>query len=485
MRLKRLLFAWILPLLAGFASRAFFVLQFPTITGDGPIYEGLAFSWWNHHIYGLVADGRLIPVDIRMPGYPALILFASQILRRGLTTLLFSQVLLDLGTCMMAALLATMLVPEAGSPAQTAANRGRVRTAALWIACLCPFLANYCCAELAEVPATFFVSVALVCFAAAFYEPDTRRGKWLWFWGGIATAIGTLFRPETPLLLVALAIVCVWRWWRRVDWPRLIRVGALAFCGLVIPLLPWTVRNAVSLHEFRFLAARYANEPGDFVPVGFYAWTKTWMVRYRYCYTVIWKLTEDPISLDDIPASAYDNENERQRVAALINAYNENCCNPPTADWDSQFAELARERTRRNPVRTFIQIPIERAFVLWFTPRIEVLPYSGDLWPPGEAHADDPKDFDITVTLWIIGFVYGAMALAGLIVAVKRINGDRAGPQFWALAFIVMYAVVRTAYLSRLETPEPRYVLEAFPVIFALAAQMFSPRVHRSSIGSG
>jgi hypothetical protein len=484
-RLKRWLFPWILPLLTGLSLRTFFVLHFPTVTEDGRIYESLANAWWTRHIYGLVADGRLIPVDIRVPGYPALILFASHILGRGQTALMFTQVVMDLAACVLAALLAARLVPEAETPPQTAANRRRVRAAALWIACLCPFLANYCAGELAEVPATFFIAFALVFFSAAFFEPESRRGLWLWFWGGFVTAVGTLFRPETPLLLVALALVCFWRWRHRFNWSRLVRAGVLTFCGLVLPLLPWTLRNAVSLHEFRFLAARYANEPGDFVPTGFFAWTKTWMVRYRYCYIVIWTLGEDRIPLDQIPADAYDNDAERSRVAVLINAYNANCCNPPTPDWDAQFAQLARERTRRDPFRTYLRIPIERAFVLWFTPRIELLPYSGDLWPPGEAHDDDPKDFDITLSLWIIGFIYGGMALAGLIIALKRLEGDRASPQFYVLAFIVTYCLVRTAYLSRLETPEPRYVLECFPVVFALAAQVFSPRIQRSSTGSG
>jgi hypothetical protein len=484
---KRSLWLWILPLLAGLALRLFFVHYFPTVTGDGPVYEDLANNWWSHHLYGLVSDGKLIPVDIRMPGYPALFLLMSHLFRRGEHALMLAQVFLDLGTCIMVAIIAGRIVPVTDDSLLAEQRREHVRITALWLAALCPFLANYCALVLTEVPATFCIAAAMLAFSGAL---ATTRESALraWFWGGFATAVGTLFRPETPLLLVALALVCAWRWRRRVDWPRLIRAGALTFCGLIIPLAPWAIRNAVTLHEFQVLAARYANEPGDFVPVGFYAWTKTWMVEYRYCYTIIWKITEDQISLDDIPNSAYDNDNERQRVATLITAYNKDCCDAPTADWDAQFETLAHERTARHPLRTYVRIPLERAFVLWFTPRIEALPYSGDLWPPGEKYSDDPKDFDITIVLWAIGFLYGGMALAGFIKNLRIARGQRpSAPQIeiWILLFLATYCVVRTLYLSRVETPEPRYVLECFPVVFVFAAMLWIPRRHHSSAGSG
>jgi 4-amino-4-deoxy-L-arabinose transferase-like glycosyltransferase len=376
---------------------------------------------------------------------------------------------------LLAALLAGKLVPAASNPSETERRRRRARLAGLWLASLCPFLANYCAVILAEVPATFCVAAALVAFSSALAAEG--KTKWAaWFGGGLATAVGTLFRPESPILLVALAAVCLWRWRHRYDWGRLARVGAMALCGFVLPLVPWTVRNAITLHEFQFLAPRYANQPGDFVPRGFFAWTNTWMVRYRYAYTVIWKLLEEEIPPQDIPNSAFDNANEKQRVYALLNDYNEHCCNPPTADWDAQFAQLARERTRRHPLRTYLRIPVERAFVLWFTPRIELLPYTGNLWPPRYWHEQDPDDFDYTLLLWVVGFVYGGMAVAGFVRAVRKLirqPGAALRPQVWVLAFLVGYCLIRTAYLTHVETTEPRYVLECFPVVFALAAQLF------------
>ena len=48
-----------------------------------------------------------------------------------------------------------------------------------------------------------------------------------------------------------------------------------------------------------------------------------------------------------------------------------------------------------------------------------------------------------------------------------------------AIAFLVLFMVLRTAFLTTLETPEPRYVLVCFPAMIALGAQVFT---HRSDV---
>jgi hypothetical protein len=43
------------------------------------------------------------------------------------------------------------------------------------------------------------------------------------------------------------------------------------------------------------------------------------------------------------------------------------------------------------------------------------------------------------------------------------------------VALLVTYCAVRTLFFARfVETPEPRYVLECFPAVIALAAQVFA-----------
>lgn len=437
------------------------------------MYLSLAGNWLHHCIYGLDLDGRLVPVDIRAPGYPAFLAAISLVFRRGDLPILLAQAVLDILTCLLVAVLAGWLVPEN--------SRRRVRVAALWLAALCPFLGNYSAAMLTEVLVTFWTAVALVAFVGgiagreAFQlrlgSRDLRINAWLA--GGLAVGIGTLVRPETPLLLVALALVLGWRLRRRVDWPRLTRVGILTAVGFVLPLLPWGIRNAVTLHEVQFLAPRYATLPGEFVPHGFFAWTNTWLVRYRDVYTLLWKLDSDPLQISDVPASAFDSPEERARVEKLFADYDDDCCDT-TPQWDAQFAEIARDRTARHPLRTYFTVPLARAFTIWFTPRVELLPYTGNLWPPGVLLQTDREDFCVTLFLFVLGILFVGMALAGLLRAARR--GILVAPQLWSVAFLLVFCLVRTAYFTHIETPEPRYVLECFPAIFAFAALLWARR---------
>ncbi len=482
---------WIAAILAALALRIFFVLTTSPDDGDGPMYQELAKNWRTNGIYGLdVGHNTPTPVDIRMPGYPAFLAVVSRVFGDGLRPPMLVQAVVDVGTCFLAAMLATWLVPPEW--------RKRAALVAMWLAAVCPFLASYSAAVLSEVLATFCTAVALLALAgactgceyfnwrraaaasavppeAAESPPLNRAASFLlnrWFLGGLAVGLGTLVRPETPLLLVALALLLLWRWRRGSDWGKLLRAGALTAAGFVLPLIPWTARNAITLHEFQPLAARYAQLPGEYVPRGFMAWTGTWLVRYRDVYLTSWNLGEQPLNISDLPASAFDSEQERERVKALYDAYDDDCCDF-SPEWDAQFAALARERTARHPVRTYFQVPFERSFTLWLTPRIELSNYSGKLWPPLVQFRQDPEDFGVTALFGAIGIFYGALALAGPWRAVA-LRAVLPSPQRWAIAFLVVFCVVRTVYFTRVDTPEPRYVLECYPAVFALGAIFFA-----------
>jgi len=202
---------------------------------------------------------------------------------------------------------------------------------------------------------------------------------------------------------------------------------------------------------------------GEFVPLGFQAWTRTWMWRFHDVYRVPWKIDDETIDMDqDVPVSASDSPQERSRVADLFERYNETLSMSP--EIDEGFAEIARERTERNPLRTYIWVPLLRAWAMWTTPRVEILPYQGSLRPVREMWQDDRSDFEVSLTLWLINFAYIGLGIAGACAARRR-------P---VVAFLVAFIIVRTAYLTQGETPEPRYVIECFPALCALAAQLWS-----------
>jgi hypothetical protein len=484
--MKRIFSHAIVALTAGLCLRLFFVFKFPANSGDTVLYEQMATNWLKHHVYAMEVFGQITPVDLRMPGYPAFLAIVYAITGRtgpdARLWVMSAQALVDLLSCVLIATLAAtlfLMVNERNSP-------GRIFTAALWLAALCPFTANYAAVPLTEVFATFFTAAALLplCLLVG----RTRNNGWMFIkkeWrlannygylaalAAVLAGVGTLFRPETPLLLVAgwfvLGIVLVLQHEAK-RW-----VLTVAGMGLVcaIPLVPWAVRNAVTLHEFQFLAPKNSNLPGELVPYGFMSWEKTWLYRFRDVYLVPWKLNDEAILMEDIPAAAFDTVEERDRVAAILEPYNNDLTLTP--EEDRAFGELARQRTARHPLRTYVWLPLARAATLWFTPRIELIPVSGTVFPLRQSWHDDRIDQSVTVGLFLLNIGYVALAIWGAVRLWRRSIAARP-----ALGVLIVFIVLRTAFLTTLETPEPRYVLVCFPTLIALAAQVFAPSAESS-----
>jgi hypothetical protein len=182
------------------------------------------------------------------------------------------------------------------------------------------------------------------------------------------------------------------------------------------------------------------------------------MVRNRDAYNVTWALGKKPIRMDAIPDSAFDSATERAHVADLLARYNSDLKLTPSLD--RKFEALARERAAAHPMRTFALIPIERALATWFTPRVDVLRYSGRLWPIGEQWRANPAEFGAAAIFAILNFLYIGLATVGA-------WRYRSNP---GCAVLVSYLLIRTALLTQLPTIEPRYVVVCFPAVAALGA---------------
>jgi hypothetical protein len=449
-----------------------------TDSGDAPFYIELAWNWLKNGVYGAVVDGRLMPLDTRVPGYPAFLAAIFRIAGNSSPAVMFAQVFVDLATCFVVALIAARLAPEA--------SQRRVLLAALWLAALCPFTANYTAVVLTETLVIFLTALAILLLIegqarAGTASPNSaapNSGLSPWFLGGMVVGFGALVRPETPLLLGAVGIVLLAKWWRPLDWAKLVRASGLLALGLVMPLLPWAARNLRSLHEVQFLTPRYLQMPDDFSPRGFDAWTATWLWKFGDVYRTLWQLNSGEISIDVMPAQAFDTPDERRRVEAILNLYNYTLTE--THQQDDAFAEIARQRTARHPLRTYLKIPLLRSLVMWLTPRTELLPISSPLHPVASEWEDDRGDFLVTVAFALVNALYITMAIAGAWIV-------RGRPGF---ALLLAFIVLRTFYIAGfIETPEPRYVLECFPAVMALAAQVFgrpwTAAGQLSSTGSG
>src|SRR5690348_13247543 len=141
--MKRIFSSPIFALAAGLCLRLLFILKFPADSGDTVLYEQIATNWLTHHVFAMDVHGVITPVDLRMPGYPAFLALIYALTGRAGESarlwVMLAQIAVDLLSCLVIAVLAAGLL--------FLADRGgsikRVFTAALWLAALCPFTANY------------------------------------------------------------------------------------------------------------------------------------------------------------------------------------------------------------------------------------------------------------------------------------------------------------------------------------------------------
>lgn len=320
---------------------------------------------------------------------------------------------------------------------------------------------------------------------------------------------------------------------------RVIASGAAMSFVFILVLAPWTIRNWRAFHLFQPLAPQHAEMPGEFVPRGYLLWVRSWLDDQKYVAQFLWPLEVEPIDVDELPDSAFDSPEEKKRVAALLEKYNkpddsENSdtndaatepspsptpapsrtpvtqsakSNPiasPTPDEDSDeednsedstdqeqssvemtpeidagFMQIARERIARHPFRYYVWLPIKRARTMWFDTHSQYWPFEGELLPL------DDLDYDIHQQYWLPFFagltaIYSLLGLEGAWVLWRARQLDA---RQWLL-LAVLAIVLRLVLFSSLENPEPRYLVEFFPILSVLGglaiAQLTAIRFRRS-----
>jgi 4-amino-4-deoxy-L-arabinose transferase-like glycosyltransferase len=440
--------------LAGLLLRLVFLVYFPAVTDDSRIYADFATNWLQHGIYGTTQSGNIVPTDERLPGYPGFLALIFAVFGpMNFRAVMIVQILVDLGTCFIVADLARRTLSDRGA---------RI---AFILAALCPFLANYAAAVLTETLEVFFTAVALDCAAAGFDRLDREQIRWrAWVGSGLSVAACILLRPDGGILLAAinlyLAFLIGKRWWRKNSSPVPAVKAAMvvSLCALV-PLVPWTIRNLHTLHRFQPLAPRYANQQEELAPRGFNRWAATWIVDYASVEEIYWNVPGDKIDSDKLPSRAFDSLSQREATLALINDYNQST--ELTLDLDNRFGELAAQRRREHPIRSFLILPALRIADMWLRPRTELLPPDVRWWE----FNDDRKASIMAIGLGLLNLAYVAAAFGAV---VRRFS------QIRYLGLLLGFVLLRSAFLGTLENPEPRYTLECYPVVIVLAAKLAS-----------
>ncbi len=452
--LRKHLRFFLLATLAGVALRLLFIFRFPGVSTDSFVYGDIAKNWLQHGIYGLSGVNDISPTYIRLPGYPAFLAGVFAIFgMEHYRAVLLLQLLVDLGTCLLTADLARRII----SP--------RAARIAFLLTALCPFLANYVANALTETWEVFFTVLAL---DLAVVGLDHLADASLTPWVGCGLAIGAaiLLRPDGALLLVAIGayvLVTLIKSIRERTGPppaRVIKAGLILALVSLATLVPWTLRNQRTFHEFQPLAPRYANEENAFVPLGFNRWMRTWIADYTSTEDIYWMVPGNPVDVDKLPNRTFDSPSQRERTIQLLNDYNDAL--HVTPELDARFAALAAERVHHSLLRYYVVLPLMRIADMWLRPRTETLPSDTKWWE----FDDDPKWLTLSLGLGIVNLAYVVAALAGLV-------RGRFAPH---LGLLLTFVILRTLFLGMLENPETRYTLECYPIVIILAAALFQPR---------
>jgi len=451
--------------LAAIGLRLIFIFKFPVLQGDTFVYGDIAKNWLLHGVYGLTNDGVAQATYIRLPGYPTFLAILFKIFgMEHYNSAMFTQVVVDLGTCFVVSALALEITRAQDFAAQDASQAERPALIAFLLTALCPFLANFVATPLTETWAIFFTALALYLavkgLGSLFHGSP---GYWKWWLGcGFALGAGLLFRPDTGIVLAMTGAVLLPLLFKFPK--RTLVSGLLTLMAVMVLLTPWTVRNWRTMGHFEPLAPRYANDPGEFVSTGFYHWLKTWVVDYISVYNVEWHVDGEKIAMEDLPPRACDSQQECAQTQALVDSYNDGLTLSPEVD--AQFNELAQQRIRQHPFRYYVWLPALRITDMWLRPRVDMLPLDIDWWRID----DNGWDSWIAIGLGALNLILILLALIGML---------RVWPRHWisapALIFVLLvgFVVVRSLFLGTLENPEPRYTLECFPVVLAFAGVAF------------
>jgi len=488
---------YVLLILLALGFRLFVALRLPNDEpDDGRVYSLIARNVIEQHVYSHDSQPPYTPSLIRLPGYPLFLVGVYKIFGTGNNTAVrVAQAVIDTATCILIALIAFQWAIDEE-------RKHRAALIALALAAVCPFTVIYVATILTEVFTNFLAAAMVLTTTFAFKAATRKRAFVYWIATGLLAGLVVLFRPDAGLFAAAIGstlILSALPALRRLREAILYAaVFSIAFC---IVLVPWTIRNRRVFHVFQPLAPAHAEMPGEFVPRGYLLWVRTWLDDERYVGPALWAMDTKRMSVDDFPDSAFDSDEERDRVAALLNKYNhpdeENPEEEDSADDDQNqdeeegsneeeqpeqpdqpedanvemtpaidagFAQIGQERVARSRLRYYVILPLKRAATLWFDTHSQYYPFNGELLPL------DDLDYDIHQQYWLplfagLTWIYTLLGVFGGFLLWR--SRDRNARRWLLLAALLIF--LRLGFFATLENPEPRYTVEFFPFLCILA----------------
>ncbi|MCF8565914.1 glycosyltransferase family 39 protein [Alicyclobacillus tolerans] len=206
------------------------------LTGDMVHYDHLALTMLNHHVYSYWSTTPDAQVT---PGYPLFLalcyvianLFYPDQHAVQLLVATIAQEVLSVFSIYLVYKLSRRILPVSLATG----------VSILWF--LYPTAAWAPRLLLTETLYTTLLLLSVYLFYTALDRPSV----WIWAWCGLAFGATTLVRPTAGAFLLAPVVVWAWRFWRRK--PLNLRFGLAYGAVFIAALVPWWVRNFISLHR--------------------------------------------------------------------------------------------------------------------------------------------------------------------------------------------------------------------------------------------
>lgn len=483
--------------------------------GDGKSYQQLAVNLLEQHVFSNEPQPPYTPTLIRLPGYPLFLSAVYALFGHGNNLAVrVVQAVIYTATCGIIALLAW----NWGSDER---RRKPAAWTAFILAALCPFTLIYTATILTETFTTFLMAAMTLSATYAFKSKSAGKLVLWWFLTGLLAGSAVLLRPDSGLFAFGIGLTLVISGVLRRDetggklFSRVLRTywqGMVFSVAFMLPLVPWTIRNEEVFHLFQPLAPTHAEMPGEFVPQGYFKWVRTWIDDQKYIEPMLWNLEEKPIRVEKIPAYAFDSDDEKERVTALLDQYNHSSPNNQddspdstvsgksanddaeddakdaadddkdnddndkdaadddkddvtaddqdlqmTPEIDAGFAQIAQERIDHAPFRYYLWLPAKRAVGMWFDTHSMYYPFEGELFPL--KNLDNEENQEIWLPLFsALVWIYTLLAAVGAFFMWRAVDVES---RRWLLLATLM-TLPRILFFATLENPEPRYVVELF-----------------------
>jgi 4-amino-4-deoxy-L-arabinose transferase-like glycosyltransferase len=223
-------------LVVGFGLRAYRVIEpLPTPGDDAHAYYGLSKALYTEGTYG---GPTFENTSDWSPGAPLLYaasFYATGGAREGTARIV--ELLLGLGAIVVVYLLGKRIN-----------CRPAGLLAAFAVAVYPPFI-HSTGALYSEPPAIFTLPAAVLAFLWASDGLANRPSRARWLVPGLLFGLTALIRPEYLIVGIAFAVLALIRIGRAAGWRPGLAGAALLVVGLLIPVVPWTIHNEISLHR--------------------------------------------------------------------------------------------------------------------------------------------------------------------------------------------------------------------------------------------